>query len=364
MGPHLARLALEFGPPETLGLVVFSLAAIAGLASGDVVRAMGIGVAGMILAAIGLDQASHEPRMTFGIFALRQGLEIGPVMIGLFGVAEVLRAVERGVGRITRHKVGKLMPSRDELRRGSSAGARGTLLGFVLGLFPGMVPSITSFLSYSYEGQRARKRKDDRFGKGAIEGIGGPEAANNSAAMAGFVPLLSLGIPTGPSMALILAALLVYGIVPGPTLFANEPGLVATVIASFFVANIILLILNLPLVGVWIRIARIPYSLLGPIILTAAVVGAYVARFSIADVWVCMVFGLAGWGMSKWGLPIAPLVMGFILGPMLELSFRQSIAMSPYVFIQSPILIGFLIAAVVFVVVSTRLNAGADRGRK
>jgi putative tricarboxylic transport membrane protein len=356
IGPHLARFALDFGPPEMLGLLFFSLTAIAGLSSGSVARGVGMGVLGMILATVGLSQSGGEPRLTFGIPALMQGLDIVPVMIGLFGLGEALSTLEQGDRKQEAQPIGRIFPNTEELKRGSAAGARGTVIGFVLGLIPGMLPSITSFLSYAFERRRGERKGNPRFGKGAIEGIGGPEAANNSSAMAGFMPLFSLGIPTGPTMALILAALLVYGVVPGPALFTTESHLTAAVIASFFVANVILLILNLPLVGVWVRIARIPYGILGAIIVTSCLVGAYTTRSNIFDLWTCLVFGFIGWGMTKWNLPIAPLVMGFILGPSLELALRQTAALSPTVLLDSPIFLGFLTVALITVLMGTRMR--------
>ena len=246
------------------------------------------------------------------------------------------------------------MPNREELKAGVKAGSRATLIAFTLGLFPGMLPSITSFLCYSFEKQRSKH--PERFGKGAIEGVAAPEAANNAAAMAGFVPLFTLGIPTGPTMALILAALIVYGLVPGPTLFTEHASFIWTVIGSFFVANFILLILNLPLVGIWVRIASIPYRLLGPIILAICIPGAYSIRNNLFDVWVCIVFGLIGWLLSKRNWPAAPLVLGFILGPMAETSLRQSLSISPIVFMGRPIFLGFLALAVFSIWFTSRLR--------
>ncbi|GAB2887958.1 tripartite tricarboxylate transporter permease [Streptomyces mayteni] len=345
IGPHLARFALDFGPPEMLGLLLFSLLAIAGLSSGRVARGIGMGVLGMILASVGLNQSTGEARLTFGSPDLMQGLNVVPVMIGLFGLGEVLSTLRGGTPRLSAQPIGRILPNRDELRRGTASGARGTVIGFFLGLIPGLLPSITSFLSYAYERRRGERRGDRRFGNGAIEGIGGPEAANNASAMSGFMPLFALGIPTGPTMALILAALLVYGVVPGPTMFTADADLTAAIIASFFVANVILLILNLPLVGLWVRIARIPYGVLAPIVVASCLVGAYTDRSSVFDVWTCLVFGLVGWGMATWGLPIAPLVMGFILGPRLELALQQTVALDLTVLLESPIFLGFAGAA-------------------
>ncbi|MFC4561688.1 tripartite tricarboxylate transporter permease [Nocardiopsis mangrovi] len=356
IGPHIAGFALEFGPPEMLGLVLFSLTAIAGLSSGSIVRGVGMAVTGMLVASVGLDLTSSQQRMTFGSIELMQGLDIVPVMIGLFGIAEVLRTLENGTPAAHRAKVGGFLPTRGEFRRSTGAAARGTVTGFLLGLIPGMLPSTTTFLSYAAERRRAERKGGPRFGTGAVEGISGPEAANNATAMSGFVPLFSLGIPTGPTMALIMAALMVYGVVPGPTMFTADSDITAAVIASFFVANVILLVLNLPLAGVWAKIARVPYGVLGPIIIVCCGIGAYTARNSAFDIVVCLVAGVAGWAMAKRGLPVAPFVMGFILGPMLELSLRQTVAISPMSALESPIFLGFAAAALISVGLAYRLH--------
>jgi putative tricarboxylic transport membrane protein len=354
LGPPLSKLCLKFGPPEYFGLALFSLTAIAGLSGRSISRGLIMAWIGMLMASVGIDVASSLPKLTFKSTLLLQGFDIVPVMIGLFGIGEVLKELEEGSSGIYQGKVGSLMPNKEELSSGMKAGTRATLIAFTLGLFPGMLPSITSFLCYSFEKQRSKD--PDRFGKGAIEGVAAPEAANNAAAMAGFVPLFTLGIPTGPTMALILAALIVYGLVPGPTLFTEHASFTWTVIASFFIANIILLILNLPLVGLWAKIAAIPYRLLAPIIIAICIPGAYCIRNNMFDIWICIIFGLVGWFLSKRNWPAAPLVLGFILGPMAETSLRQSISISPTIFIHRPIFIGFMVLAVFSVWFSNRLR--------
>lgn len=356
IGPVLGGLALSFGPPERLGLIAFALTAIIGVSGAKVSKALAMGALGMILSSVGLDLSSGTERLTFGSSELLQGLDIVPVMMGLFGLAEVILTLTRPLPSMESEKIGSLVPTRNEFSRGAMAGVRGTASGFSLGLLPGMLPSVTAFLSYASERRRSFRKGGKEFGNGAIEGVAGPEASNNAAAMAGFVPLFSLGIPTGPTMALILAALLVYGVVPGPQMFTSQAPLTATIIASFFVANIILVVLNLPLVGVWVRLARCPYQILAPIIVSFCILGAYLTRNSLMDVWVCIAFGLIGWGMAKWNLPVAPLVMGFILGPMLELALRQSLSMSPSFFLERPIFIAFFLFAVISLIASGRLR--------
>jgi putative tricarboxylic transport membrane protein len=278
-------------------------------------------------------------------------------MIGLFGMAEMLRLLQEKSGEIAVNKLGKLMPSWRELRVGLAAGARGTAIAFPLGLLPGMLPSVTTFLAYSYE--RQRSKYPEKFGTGVIEGVASPEAANNAAAMANLIPLLALGIPTGPTMALILAALTVYGLIPGPLLFTQHAHFVWTVIGSFFVANAILLVLNLPLVGLWARIATIPMPIMAPAVLVFCVVGAFSIRNSMFDVWVCVIFGAVGWGMAKAGWPLAPMVLAYVLGPMIERAARQVSEISMGLLLVRPIFWVFMAMSVLAIWFARRLWAGA-----
>jgi putative tricarboxylic transport membrane protein len=333
VGPSVARLALLFGPAEYLGLGLFSLTAIAALAGSSLLRAVLVTVFGMIMASVGFDESSGLPRLTFGTISLLQGFDLVPVMIGLFGVGEVLASLREQSSPITT-RIGKLMPNRSEIRAGLGATGRATGICLILGLLPGMMPSIGSFISYSIE--RYRSLTPQRFGKGAIEGVASAEAANNATAMANLIPLLGLGIPTGPTMALMLAAFTMYGIVPGPLLFTQQGPLVWALIASFFVGNVILLILNLPLVGLWVRLATIPYPILAPIILIICLVGAYSTRNTMFDVWTCALFGMLGWLMRVRGWPLAPLVLAFVLGPMIERAARQVLAVSPELLLHRP----------------------------
>lgn len=358
LGPPSARLALVFGPAEYLGLGLFSLTAIAGLSGPSLIRGAIVAVVGMMLVSVGYDDAANFGRLTFGSETLLQGFAIVPVMIGLFGVGEVLRMFEEHAGRPSRpKKIGKLMPSGDELRRGLAAGGRATAIAFPLGLLPGMLPSITSFLSYSIEKQRSKT--PERFGKGAIEGVASAEAANNAAAMSNLLPLMVLGIPTGPTMALILAALMVYGLVPGPMLFTVHADFTWTVIGSFFVANVILVVLNLPLVGLWARITTIPQGILSPVILAICLVGSFSIRSSLFDVWVTVLFGLLGWGLSRAKWPLAPLVLAYVLGPLIERSARQVIELSPVMLFERPIFWVFVVMAGVSIWLTRRMWASA-----
>ena len=353
LGPSVARLALLFGPAEYLGLGLFSLTAITGLSGKSIVRGVIVTLIGMLLTSVGYDDSADFGRLTFGSVKLLLGFDIVPVMIGLFGIGEMLRVYEEKTGQFATYTLGKLMPSREELRDGLAAGMRATAISFPLGLLPGMLPSVTSFLSYSFEKQRSKH--PERFGKGAIEGVAAPEAANNAAAMANLLPLLTLGIPTGPTMALILAALTVYGLIPGPLLFTQHAAFTWTVIGSFFTANIILLILNLPLVGLWARLATIPQPILTPTVLILCLVGSFSTRSSMFDVWVCLIFGLFGWAATKAGWPLTPMVLAYVLGPMIERSARQVLAISPALLLHRPIFWGFMVMGTLTIWFTRRL---------
>lgn len=352
LGPPVARLALGFGPSEYLGLGLFSLTAISALAGTSLIRGGIVTLLGMLLATVGVDVATSIHRLTFGSVLLLQGFEIIPVMIGLFGIGEVLSSLQEKIEKPP-GGVGRLMPSGEELRKGLIAGARATVISFPLGLIPGGFPAIAAFLSYSVEKQCSKY--PEKFGKGVIEGVAAPEAANNAAAMGNLVPLLSLGVPAGPTMALMIAAFTMYGIIPGPLLFTQHAHFVWTVIGSFFVANVILLVLNLPLVGLWARITTIPYAILAPTIIILCNVGSYAMRGSMFDVWTTILFGLVGWAMSKKGWPLAPAVLAFIIGPMIENSARQVISISPALLLGRPVFWGFIFACFAAIWFSRRL---------
>lgn len=352
IGPSIAHFALNFGPREMLGLLIFALTAVAGLISGSMFKGLAMAVVGILLSVVGYDMISGTTVMTAGTWTLAQGFDIVPVMIGLFGVGEILKTLTTRGSDGSPSPLGKLLPTREELRASAMPTARGTIQGFFLGLIPGMLPSIMSLLNYSWERNRAEKRPGSKFGNGDIRGIAGPEAANNSAAMGGFVPLLSLGIPTGPSMALVLAALMVYGVTPGPTMFTEHATFTSGILVSFLIANVILLVLNLPLVPLWAKLARVPFHIMGPLVLMLCLVGAFVGRNSIFDIFVCLVAGVLALLFDRANLPLAPLVMGFILGPMFKEALRQSMSMSGTFYLESPIFIAFAAVAVATVVMS------------
>ena len=325
------------------------MTALVSFAGASFVGGLALGIFGMWLASVGTDPLTGTQRMNFGSMQLMKGFDIVPVLVGLFGIAEVLTSFEQKVEQIYSGRLGSwisMIPRGTQLRRGLMASVRGTVLGFVLGLLPGMLPALTAYLSYDVE--KNLSKTPERFGTGMIEGVAAPEAANNATAMAGFIPLLSLGIPTSPALAIMLGTLMINGLTPGPMLFQSQGLLVWTVIGSMLIANTALLILNLPLVGVWARISRIPYHVLGPIVLAVCIVGAYAPRNTMFDVWVAIAFGIIGYVMRRLALPLAPLVLGFLLGPLFEQSLRQSIAMAgtPAIFFERPISLGLVIAAV------------------
>jgi putative tricarboxylic transport membrane protein len=284
---------------------------------------------------------------------LMRGLEVVPLAVGLFGIGEVLINAEAGVTKIYEGKLGKMMPRGKELKKGLIASLRGTLLGFPLGMLPGIAPPVASFLAYDFE--KKISKYPEKFGTGVIEGVAGPEAANNAAAQAGFLPLMSFGIPTSPATAIILAALIMFGLQPGLILFQENKQFIWTVIGSMYIGNVILLILNLPLVGLWARISQLPYKYLGPIILGICLIGAYSSRNTMFDVWVALGAGAVGYLMRKTHWPLGPLILGFILGPMLEEALRQSLSVGgPLIFFKRPISVILLILSVIVVGISLK----------
>jgi putative tricarboxylic transport membrane protein len=353
IGPGLSKYALKFGPPEYVGLLFFSLTALITLSGTSLTKGLAAGLVGIILSTMGIDPLTGARRFHFGSIGMMRGLDLVPMVVGLFGIGEILVSAEAGIGQIYEGTLGKMMPRGKELKKGLLASLRGTMVGFWPGMLPGMIPALTSFLAYDIE--KRVSKYPEKFGTGVIEGVAGPEAANNATAQAGFIPLMTLGIPTGPSMAIILAALMLYGLQPGPMLFHTNKVLVWTVIGSMYIGNVILLILNLPLVGMWARISLIPYKYLAPTILAICVVGAYSPRNTMFDVWVAIGAGILGYIMRKTNWPIAPLILGFILGSMFEQSFRQSLSMGgPMIFFHRPIAMGFFGASIIALVVSLK----------
>ena len=326
ISPLVANFALEFGPPEFFSLMVLGLSIVIYISFGSILKAVMTGLFGMALGTIGWDIILGHSRNTFGIEYLADGLPVIPVVMGLFGISEVISNIEK-TGRIEVFKdIGRPYPSLKDLKDSFLTILRGSGVGFFLGLLPGGGPIVATFASYSIE--KRLSKHPERFGKGAIEGVAGPESANNAAVQSGFIPLLTLGIPTTPTFALFLAALLIHGVHTGPMLMTEHPDLFWGVIISMYLGNIMLLILNLPLIRMWVKMLEIPYGLLAPLILAFCLVGSLAESSKAADAFVMLIFGLIGYLMRKYEYEPAPMIIAFILTPVLEVNFRQSMIIS------------------------------------
>lgn len=352
LAPTLADFALKFGPPEYFALMVTGLTVVAYLARKSMTKALMMAVFGIILGCVGLDPITATPRFTFGILELTDGLGLAPVVMGLFGIAEVLE----NLGVLTKTEVfaGKikgLFPDREDWKRSIGPITRGSILGFFLGLLPGVGAIVPQFLSYGLE--KKLSRHPERFGNGEIEGVAAPEACNNAAVGGTFIPLLSLGIPSNAMTAILLGALMIYGLTPGPLLIKNSPDLFWGVIASMYIGNFLLLILNLPLIPLWVTVLKIPYTYLSSFIILFCLIGAYSLNNSTADIYVAVIFSFIGLLMKKFEFEAAPLVLAFVLGPLLETALRRSLILSDgsfVIFLERPIS-GTLILFSVFVLV-------------
>jgi putative tricarboxylic transport membrane protein len=335
--PLLADIAVVFGPPEYFALMFMALTLIISLSGRALLKGVISMALGLMTALIGQDPLTGAARLTFGFPKLLAGIDFISVIVGLFAISEVMVNVELKITAISQ-KITNWMPSWADIKQCTGAMLRSTGVGFFLGLLPGVTPSVTTFVAYDLE-KRVSKHPE-RFGKGAIEGVAAPEGANNATSSAGFVPLFSFGIPTAPSMAVLLGGLMMYGLQPGPMLFKENPEFVWAVIASMYIGNIMLIILNLPLVGMWARICVIPFYILGPLIVFFSVLGTYSIRFLAYDVWNMLLFGVIGYFMRKLGYPIAPMVLATVIAQMMETSLGQSLLISqgsPLILFTRPI---------------------------
>ena len=326
--PWLSGVAVELGPPEYLALCVAGLLLLAALSTGSTAKAIVMICAGLAVGTVGIDPSGGDLRFTMGSSTLAEGFSFTALVMGVFGIAEVLTMAGRRwrPEPVRAPKLRELLPSRQEAREAAPAAVRGSVIGFLLGLVPGPAAVLSTFASYVAE--RKISKHPEKFGRGAVEGVAGPEAANNAAAGAAFIPLLALGIPFAPTMALVLAALLLNGIVPGPTFIHDQPELFWTVIAAMYIANLMLLVLNLPLVGLFTRLLSIPPQALMPLVIGLCVVGVYAEGNSMFDVVVMLVAGLLGFVLRRVGFNMAPFVLAVILQPTLETSLRQTLAYS------------------------------------
>jgi putative tricarboxylic transport membrane protein len=352
IAPTLAAGALRFGPPERASLVLLGLAATVTLSGDSRLKGLMMMALGLVLGSIGLDPVSGVARFTFGSSWLADGLDVVVVGMGLFGIAEVLGHLADPAAAAQPIRFRTLWPSRDDWRRSVTAIVRGAGIGFLIGMVPGGSATVGSFAAYGVEKHLARE--PGRFGHGAIEGVAAPEAANNAASTASFIPLLTLGIPGNAATAMIFSALLVHGIQPGPLLATEHPELFWGVIASMYLGHIALLALNLPLVGLWVRLLHIRYAYLLTLIAVLCTIGAYSLRLSIADVYLMVALGFAGYALRLMEFPVPPLVIAMILGRLAERSFVQSLQMSggdPGIFVERPVSACLLAMTVAFVAV-------------
>jgi putative tricarboxylic transport membrane protein len=356
LAPPLAAFALRFGPPEYFALLLLGLLVLAYMSSGSMVKALAMAAFGLLLGTIGIDQMTGYFRFAYGMVELGDGVGVVPVAVGLFGIAEILvSAGQPTAPSIIRPKIRELLPSRREWREAGGPIGRGTVLGFMIGIVPGSAHIISSFVSYALE--KKLSRRPEEFGKGAVAGVAGPESANNSATSGAFVPMLALGVPSGPIPAVMLAAMMVHGVSPGPTLITQQPELFWGFIASMYVGNLVLLVLNLPLVGLFVNVLRVPYPLLYPAILAFSVLGVYAVNGSTVDVWIMFVMGGLGYVLRKLDFETAPVVLGVVLAPMLEMALRQSLAMSDGhygIFLTRPIATTLLAVGAVLLVLALR----------
>jgi putative tricarboxylic transport membrane protein len=327
LAPPLAQFALRFGPPEYFTLMVLGVTILIYLAQGSMPKALIMAAFGIVLGLIGLDSISALPRFAFNRPELLDGIGLVPIVMGLFGISEVLLNVEQVIRReIVKTDLKKLLPTAKDWQSSTGPIVRGSLLGFFLGILPGGGGVIASFISYAVE--KRVSRSPERFGKGAIEGVAGPESANNAATGGAFIPLLTLGIPSNVVIAMLLGALMIHGVTPGPLLMKQNPQVFWGVIVSMYVGNFMLLILNLPLIGIWVKILKIPYKILFPLILLFCLIGVYSVSNSVFDIYIMLIFGILGYLMKKFGYEGAPMVLAFVLGPMMEQNLRKSLILS------------------------------------
>jgi putative tricarboxylic transport membrane protein len=352
--PPLAGVALTFGSAEFFSLVILGLIASITLARGSTLKALAMIILGLLLGAVGQDTYTGTPRFTFGVRELYDGINFVSVAVGMFGVAEILRNLEDEKSRrLVTKTISNLWPTREDFRRITPPILRGTVLGSILGILPGAGHVLASFGAYAME-KRLSKHKEE-FGHGAIEAVASPEAANNAAAQTSFIPLLTLGLPAHPVMALMIGAFIIHGITPGPTVITDEPELFWGLIVSMWIGNLFLVLLNLPLIGIWVRMLTIPYRMLFPAIIAFAAIGTYSLGLSAWDVYAIAFFGLLGYFLIKLGCEPAPLLLGFVLGPLLEEHLRRALIISrgdPSTFVSRPISAVLLTLAVVALLIA------------
>ncbi len=347
----LSTLALKFGPPEYFAIILMGFTFIIYLAQRSMIKASLMALAGITLSLIGLDPITSQQRMTFGNLNLFEGLGVAPLAMGLFGLAEVFDNLEKTASvKILDVKIKNMFPDKLQWMKAKWAIVRGTVIGFFLGILPGGGPVLSTFIAYGVE-KRVSKHPEE-FGRGAIEGVASPESANNAAASTSFIPLMTLGIPPNVVLAVLFGAFMIHGVTPGPLLMTQHPEIFWGVIASMYVGNVILLILNLPLIPLWVQVLRIPDKILYPLIILFCLVGAYSINNSVFDIGVMVLFGIIGYLLKKFDYEAAPLILGFVLGPMFEVNLRRSLLMSQGsfgIFVERPIAIVALIICAILI---------------
>jgi putative tricarboxylic transport membrane protein len=349
----LAAFAIKFTAPEYFSLLVMGLIAAVVLAHGSPFKVIAMVLVGILTGLVGIDVNSGVPRLSFGIPDIADGMDFVPVVVGLFGIGEVAANLEIPQDRsILTGKIKNLMPRWADFKAAFPAILRGTSVGTILGILPGGGAALPPFAAYALE--KKVSRDPSRFGTGVIQGVASPEAANNAGAQTSFIPLLTMGIPTNPLMALMIGALMIQGIQPGPSMIREQPALYWGVVASMWIGNLMLVVINLPLVGIWVSLLKIPYRLLFPAIILFCCIGAYASTNSVFSVWLMLFWGALGYFFNKVGVHPAPMVLGFVLGPILEENFRRAMLLSggdPMVFIQRPISATLLVISVVLLVI-------------
>lgn len=350
--PPLARIALVFGPPEYFSLMILGLAMLIYLATASMLKALIMACLGVVVGTIGTDPIHGVERFTFGSYTLMDGVGLVPVLMGLFGISEVLLTVEQSTQvDVYKTRIGKLLPTLQDWGKSIKPILRGTFIGFFIGILPGGTAVVSSFSAYIVE--KKLSKYPEKFGTGMIEGVAAPEAANNSASQGSFIPLLTLGIPSNVVMAVLLGALLIQGVTPGPLLIKKYPEIFWGVIGSMYMGNFMLLLLNLPLIGIWVKLLKVPYAILFPMILFFCLLGVYTVNNSYVEIIIMIIFGGIGYLMKKFGYEGAPLVLAFVLSPMLENAFRQSLIMSAGgfgIFFSRPISLGLLIVTLILLI--------------
>jgi putative tricarboxylic transport membrane protein len=352
VAPSLAKASLRFGAPEFFSLLLASMLMVTYLVSGSMLRAIMMVAVGLVFGTVGMDIIAGAERFTYGIPQLKDGIGVFPLALGLFGVAQVLEAMGSSVKtEVLGGKIKGNWPNRQDWKDSGGPIARGTLLGFLMGVFPGFSPMLATFMSYSIE--KKLSKHPERFGTGTIEGVAAPESCNNACCTSGYIPLFALGIPSNSYNAVLLGAMTLYGLRPGPTFIAMNAKFFWGIIASMYIGNVLCLILNLPLIPLWVQVLRIPATLLSVLILIFCFLGAYTINYSVFDVAVAVTFGLFGYLLKKYEFEPAPLVLAFILGPQIEMTFGQSMIMSDgslMIFISRPISAFFVLLALTIIV--------------